>query len=108
MIVFHIPHFRVKGKNLIEVDYYKFQKELMQLLSSNGVRYELSGSTETVNGIDFTEGICLCDSNSIKIIVCYIRLLRKYHPIFQHTFYLYEMNGISHKIIIKDKEIIHL
>ena len=61
---------------------------------------------EVVNDYEFDEKILIvgCVSKSY-VIKKFTDLLVKYHSVFRHNFYVYEEDGLSHTISIKNNEV---
>lgn len=112
MIVLHIPYFRLEKHKLVKVDYFPYQHAMISGLKSLGVSFTLDVKLVSINNITFQEGLCICNCDketSSKVIELYIDLLRKYHHVFRHVFYVYEIKGFSHSISFDSKgDLIHL
>lgn len=100
---FHVPMYRYDGKALIIVDYHGFRSELIEFLQSNGVSTQSQMIKETIGKYEFDEELLVINCTSSSTLVQkYADLLIKYHNEFQHNFYIYEENGLSHTISILD------
>lgn len=112
MIVLSIPYFRFEKQNLIEVDYYPYQHELLSELDKLEVVFKLDKRIVIVNNIKFQEGMCICNCDErtkASVISLYIKLLKKYHRVFQHVFYVYEIDDFRHTIAFDDKgSVVHI
>ena len=112
MIVLHIPYFRLEKHKLVKVDYFPYQHAMISGLKSLGVSFKLDKRIVTVNNIKFQEGMCICNCDErtkASVISLYIKLLKKYHRVFKHVFYVYEIDNFSHSISFDSKgDLIHL
>lgn len=100
---FHVPMYRYDGKTLIAVDYQVFRSELIEYLQSSRVSFQSQIMKETIGEYEFDEELLVVNCTSSSILVQkYADLLIKYHNEFQHNFYVYEENGLSHTISILD------
>lgn len=103
---FNIPMYRFNGKKFLLADYHAFRQEIMTVLNEHEIDSMQSIlAIKSVNNQEFEEEEIYidCVSEIAKTLIQrYIELLIKYDGVFQHNFYVYEIDHVSHSVFVQN------